>query len=381
LTEIHVNGKWLAQRLTGTQRYAQEIVRAIIATSAVDLVIHVPAGVSAPDWMHSPRVRLRHAPVKGVVFEQLYLPLATAGSPLLNFAGPAPLMKRRQLVTMHDATPFRYPQTFRKAFVGFYLVSYYLLGRFARRLVTVSQFSARELDAVLGIPVDRFVVAGCAADALVGVTPVRPDLSLSCPFYLVVGTLAQHKNLVEPVTAVAESGRTIVVVGASGDQQVFSDSSPLPQQAIIAGALSDAELAWLYRNASALIFPSKYEGFGMPPLEAQALGCPVVSSKAASLPEIAGDGALFFDPDQPSTLLAELDRLESDTDLVADLRTRGSANAQRYSWSESAHKIVDSLYLKGLADDPLALPRIPIGSGLSFARVRLLVSGALRWRH
>jgi glycosyltransferase involved in cell wall biosynthesis len=270
----------LAQRRTGTQRYAHEIVRAIIATKAVDLVIHVPAGVPAPDWMDSPRVRLRHARVKGVVFEQLYLPLASAGSTLLNFAGPAPLMKRRQLVTMHDATPFRYPQTFRKAFVGFYLVSYYLLGRFARVLATVSQFSARELDAVLGIPAERFVVAGCAADALEGVRPVRPDLPLRWPYYLVVGTLAQHKNLVEPVTAVAESGRTIVVVGASGDQQVFSDSSPLPQQAIIAGALSDAELAWLYRNASALIFPSKYEGFGLPPLEAQTLGCPVVSSRA-----------------------------------------------------------------------------------------------------
>jgi glycosyltransferase involved in cell wall biosynthesis len=340
---FHVNGKFFAQSITGTQRYATEIVRAILDADVAHLVLHVPAGVVVPDWVHDPRIELRRAPVRGVLFEQLYLPLATAGRLLLNFAGPAPLLKRRQLVTMHDATPFRYPQTFRTTFVWFYYVMYYLLGRTARRLVTVSHFSAGELADVLGIPAGRFVVAGCAADALTGVQPMRPDLQLDGPFYLVVGTLAQHKNLTEPVMAVAESGRTVVIVGASGNQQVFSRSSSLTGHAIAAGRLTDAELAWLYRNASALIVPSKYEGFGLPPLEAQTLECPVVTSSAASLPEIAGEGALYFDPDDPATLLAQLDRLESDPAISDDMRRRGRTNSQRYSWRESARAIVESL--------------------------------------
>lgn len=346
ITPVHVNGKWLAQRLTGTQRYATEIVRAILATDTVDVVIHVPAGVNVPAYLHHPRAEIRQARVKGQLFEQVYLPAVTAGKLLLNFAGPAPLLKRRQLVTMHDATPFRYPQTFTKSFVRSYLVVYYLLGRIAQQLVTVSHFSARELDDVLGIPADRFVVAGCAADALTGLEPVRPEIDgVEGPFYLVVGTLAVHKNLLAPVQAVVESGRKVIVVGASGNSQVFSAASDLTGGAEIAGHLSDAELAWLYRHANALIFPSRYEGFGLPPLEAQSLGCPVVSSRAASLPEIAGDAALFFDPDDTASLLAELNRLDSESGLADDLRHRGLVNAKRYRWDDSARTILAALQL------------------------------------
>lgn len=341
---MHVNAKWLAQGLTGTQRYATEIVRALLITGTVDLVVHVPAGAQVPGWMDHPRVKVRRAPIKGVAFEQLYLPVATAGKMLLNFAGPAPLLKRNQLVTMHDATPFRYPRMFRRAFVNFYLVLYFVLGRVARQLVTVSHFSAAELNDVLGIRTNRFVVAGCAADTLSEVRATRPAIEgIDRPFYLVVGTLAQHKNLAGAVTAIAHSGRNVVVVGASGNQRVFSAAATLTGKAVVAGRLSDAELAWLYRNARALVFPSKYEGFGIPALEAQALGCPVVSSNAASLPEVAGDGARYFDPDDPSTLLAELQRLEDDPELVDDLRRRGHENARRYSWTESARTILTSL--------------------------------------
>ncbi|MDR3659191.1 MAG: glycosyltransferase family 1 protein [Mycobacterium sp.] len=320
-------------------------MRAIIADGIIDLVVHVPADAEVPDWLHVPGVEVRQSRTTGVIFEQVYLPFATVGGPLLNFAGPAPLLKRNQIVTMHDATPFRFPQTFRRAFVLFYLVSYYLLGRWARRLVTVSRFSASELDDVLGIHTDKFVVAGCAANALTAVEPQQPELPLDETFYLTVGTLAVHKNLPVPVQAVAESGRTIVVVGASGNQQVFSQASTLSSKAIVAGRLSDAELAWLYRNARGLIFPSKYEGFGIPPLEAQSLGCPVVTSNAASLPEVAGDAALYFDPDDMPALLSQLDRLETEEGLADSLRQRGLANAQRYSWEISARRILNSIGL------------------------------------
>lgn len=343
---VHVNGKWLAQALTGTQRYANEIVRAIVSADCMDLIVHVPADAKPPDWLFRPRIKVRRAPVKGIVFEQIYLPLATAGKLLLNFAGPAPLLKRRQLVTMHDATPFRFPRTFQPAFVAFYLVMYALLSRTAAQLVTVSLFSADELADVLRIPATRFIVVGCAADSLLDVQPSRPDLDLCGDQYLVVGTRAQHKNLTAPVIAVAGSGRTVVVVGVSGDPQVYSATSALDHRAISAGRLTDAELAWLYRNTRALIFPSRYEGFGLPPLEAQALGCPVVCSEAASLPEVCGDGALYFDPDDPATLLAQLDRLESDSAVADELRRRGFANAQRFAWQVSAQKVIEWIRLR-----------------------------------
>ena len=141
-----------------------------------------------------------------MLFEQIYLPAATLGEILLNFAGPAPLLKRRQLVTMHDATPFRYPRTFRHSFVAFYYVMYFLLARTARQLVTVSSFSAGELADVLRVPVDRFIIAGCAADALTRTEPVKPDMATHPGAYIVVGTLAKHKNLSRAVAAMYRIG-------------------------------------------------------------------------------------------------------------------------------------------------------------------------------
>jgi glycosyltransferase involved in cell wall biosynthesis len=338
---VYVNGKWLAQKLTGTQRYAGEMVQAIVAADCFDLVIHVPADAEIPLWANDPRVTIRRSRFSGVVFEQLYLPFATAGKLLLNFAGPAPMLKRRQLVTMHDATPFRYPRTYRRAFVAFYFAMYGLLGRTAQMLSTVSHFSAGELSQTLRINVDRFIVAGCAADSLRSLAPSRPDLSLNGDEYLVVGTQAHHKNLAAPLAAIAASGRKVVVVGVAGSQQVFSAMPVLEHNAVICGRLTDAELAWLYRNCRALVFPSKYEGFGLPPLEAQTLGCPVVCSDAASLPEVCGDGALYFDPDDTESLVSQLDRLESQEGIADELRSRGSANSQRYSWSSSAQKVIE----------------------------------------
>lgn len=339
--EVHVNGKWLAQNITGTQRYAGEMVRALAEGGRVRLVVHVPAGASVPGWMRSAAVDVRDAPLRGQLFEQVYLPFATRGKLLLNFAGPAPLIKRRQLVTMHDANTFRFRRSYRRAFVAFYAVMYWTLARTARQLVTVSEFSAAELADVLGVSAQRFLVAPCAADSLSTVEPVRPDLAAGCEHYLVVGTLAVHKNLVAPVEALAESGRRTVVVGAAGDDQVFSRAQSMDGRAVVAGRLTDAELAWLYRNSLALVFPSKYEGFGLPPLEAQVMGCPVVCSNAASLPEVCGDGALYFDPDDMNTLIAQLDRLENDSGLVADLRHRGTLNARRFSWAKSADAVAD----------------------------------------
>ena len=196
--EVHVNGKWLAQRLTGTQRYANEIVRSIVSTCCMNLVIHVPSDAEVPEWAIQPHVEIRRAPFNGVVFEQLYLPFASAGKLLLNFAGPAPLMKRRQLVTMHDATPFRFPRTYRRTFVAFYFAMYFLVSRTALQLVTVSRFSAEDLGKVLRVPASRFIVAGCAADSLVDVESAEPALDVTGDHYLVVGTLAQHKNLLDP---------------------------------------------------------------------------------------------------------------------------------------------------------------------------------------
>lgn len=347
MTEIHVNGKWLAQSMTGTQRYADEMVRALMELSSDHrFVIHVPADAQIPQWLNESGAQIRHARWTGLAFEQFHLPAVTRGSLLLNFAGPAPLLKRRQLVTMHDATPFRFSSTFRRSFVSFYAVMYFLLSRTASHLVTVSHFSASELADFLRVPSERFVVAYCAADEFDAIEAITPELAekVDVPGSLVVvGTLAQHKNLPAPVNALVGEGFSVVVVGASGNPQVFSEASPLSPGAVVAGRLSDGELAWLYRHCRALVFPSRYEGFGLPVLEAQVSGCPVICSDAASLPEVAGDAALFFAPDDTQAMLDAVHSVSDDDSVRTELIHLGKRNRERFSWRLSAQRVLDAI--------------------------------------
>ncbi|MEN4478588.1 glycosyltransferase family 1 protein [Mycolicibacterium cosmeticum] len=336
---LHVNGNWLAHSGSETSRYAAEMVRAIADAGRFDLIVHVPANAEEVNGLPTgnPRVTVRQARFSGLAFEQVYLPAVTMGRQLLNFEGSAPLLKHRQLVTMHDAAPFRRPIGIGRAFVTRHYLTYWWLGRVAEGLATVSLYSAHELSDVLRIDVDRFIVAGGSADTLTGVRPERPEWAPSGDYYMVVDTAAQHDIVCATVHAMSRSGREVVVVGMRG-----APRAPVPpRQAVFAGHLSDAELVWLYRHSRGLVLPSTYEGFGMSALEAQALGCPVVSSDAAALPEICHDGALYFDPDEPDTLLAQLDRLETEIGLADDLRQRGLVNARRFSWSDAAQRILD----------------------------------------
>ncbi|SIR63171.1 glycosyltransferase family 4 protein [Williamsia sterculiae] len=342
---VHINGKWLRQPFTGVQRYSDEIAKNLTNAQGFRFVLHVPKGASAPEWADKATMTTRVAPVSGLLFEQFYLPVVSRGGLLLTFGGTAPLIKRRQLVTFHDATPFRFPATYTKLFVAFYFVAYFILSRTALIVMTVSEFSRGELAEVLRTSPRRFMVVPCAANGLSEIEPNKPDLEWRTGSYLVVGTYALHKNLVGPVRALSDSGRTAVVVGAAADDRVYSSvSATFGPGVTIAKRLTDAELAWLYRNARALVFPSLYEGFGLPVLEAQTMRCPVVASTAASIPEVAGDGALYFEPEAPEDLLKQLDELESSDSVVDGLVDRALGNAARFSWETSAERIVEWLH-------------------------------------
>jgi glycosyltransferase involved in cell wall biosynthesis len=335
--EVHVNGNWLAHNRSSTSRYATEMVRALASTGRLRLILHVPgdAGEAASRWAGENNVQLCRSRSTGAVFEQIHLPSATAGRMLLNFEGTAPIFKRRQLVTMHDAAPFRRPSGFSRSYRLLHSLAYRWLARTADGLVTESVYSAHELADVLRIDVDRFIVAGGAADSLDGVQPIRPELPVWGDHYLVIGTAAPHENIVAAATAMARSGRRVMIVGLRR-----SDLTDDPS-VVCAEQVTDAELVWLYQNCPAFVLPATYAGFGLSAVEAQAMGCPVVCADSAALPEVCRDTALYFDADDPDMLTAQLDRLDSEVGLAEEMRCRGLLNAGRYSWIDSARKIID----------------------------------------
>ena len=350
---LAVNGRFLSQATTGTQRYAHELVSRLVARHPGRVVLHVPQGTEVPGSIGA-HVEVRESRARGQVFEQVALPWASRHDLLLSLGGPAPIAARRQVATIHDVSVFRHPQTYSRAFRTWYRAMYRVLARRAVRILTVSQFSADELGRVLRVAPPRVSVVPNGSDHVDRVLAAQPDLAAypgldsGEPWVLCVGTLARHKNLGPTLDALEAAGICSVVVGARGSAAVFAAADTGRwSRARFAGRLTDEELAWVYGQATALVFPSLYEGFGIPVVEAQRLGCPVVALDTGPMREVGGDAALLCDPAHPEQVVEAVGRLVDDRGLRAGVVEAGRRNADRFRWDLSTDRLEDALAQAG----------------------------------
>ena len=183
----------------------------------------------------------------------------------------------------------------------------------------------------------------------------RRKFDLKCPFVLSVGTLEPRKNHLGLIKAFyevqqsKENSALLAIAGGKGwlyeeTQRVVTELK-LEDKVRFLGRISDLELISLYSLADVFAFPSFFEGFGMPPLEAMACGAPVITSNTSSLPEVTGDAAILVDPHDTHALANAIARLLGDEQLQEDLRQKGYLQAQQYTWSNAAHKML-SVYQK-----------------------------------
>jgi glycosyltransferase involved in cell wall biosynthesis len=340
---VFVNGKWLAQSASGTQRYATEVMRVVSSTPAASqITLVLPEDAIEPPWASSfPIVRSRF---RGVFFEQVALPWLTRGRHLYSLSGPAPILKRDQTVVLHDASPFRFPSTFRLAFRIWHGLIYGVLSRTAKRALTVSSFSRAELAAVLGLPQARFELAPCAADHIEPqpLTIAAEPLPFERGSYaLIVGNLAPHKNVSAAVAALADAGVPVAVVGgAQHVQHVFRGVHLEARDNVrLLDRVEDRQLQQLYAGAAVLVAPSRYEGFCIPIIEAGKLGCPTVFATGSAMTEVAGDGGLSFDPNDMGQCVELVKRIISEPAMRENLSAKARANAQRFSWARTAQAI------------------------------------------
>lgn len=339
---LHINGRFFAQPATGVQRFAEQSLREL-ALLRPDLAVLVPRDTVVPDWLAEESV-IRVGHLHGHAWEQIELPLYLArhGSPLLlSLASTAPMLYRHQICTHHDITYVRYPTSFSSSFRLLYRVIVPRMLRSSRSILTVSEFSRREIASNYGIHADKISVVPNAAD-----DRFRPGPSADGrPYLLAVSSPNEHKNFQRLLSAYSsrqdalESDLLIIGKQTSSfvSQQYDVEAS---SRVRFTGRVSDDELVRLYQGARAFVFPSLYEGFGIPPLEAQQCGIPVASSNAASLPEVLGDSAMYFDPHDESRLGDVLVKLDSDSQLRDRLRDAGYVNATRFSWARSASQIL-----------------------------------------
>jgi glycosyltransferase involved in cell wall biosynthesis len=239
-----------------------------------------------------------------------------------TFRGP---FRARQplVVTVHDLAVLRHPEWFNRWTATYSRLAVPRVVRAARRVIAVSKFTKGELVSLLGTPPEKITVVPNAVEDVFVPEGARAEGD----YVLAVGTLEPRKNL--EVAIAATRGRELRIVGGRG----WGGVEARGEHVTWLGPLHDEQLARQYRGAAAVVYPSRFEGFGMPVVEAMACGTPVVASSHPSLDEASGDAALRADPDDPDAVAAVIDEAIARRD---ELVPRGVEHARRFTWEANA---------------------------------------------
>jgi glycosyltransferase involved in cell wall biosynthesis len=258
---------------------------------------------------------------------------------------------QRLVVTVHDLAFQRFPELFPSTWRWLYRAGLRAAVKRADAILVPSQSTADDLMASTSIGSSRVHVAPLAPS--LAASDQDPEttlerLGIARPYVLSVGTLEPRKNLVRLVRAyrqvAPDVAHTLVLAGASGWRAEELDtelSRPGPGTIVRTGHVSDEELDALYRGADVFAYPSLYEGFGLPVVEAMARGVPTLTSNTSSLPQVVGDAALLVDPTDVSEIAEGLARLLTDAPLADDLRHRGLQRAATFTWAATARATLD----------------------------------------
>ena len=355
----------------GIGRYARELIRALSRLDHANYyVLFVPRDAHADllrfDW--SPNFTIRRAPLSERHLAALWqrarvpLPIETFIGAVDAFYSPGfllpPTFARRKLVTVHDLSYVRVPECFPAPLLNY-------LNRAVPRSVARADLiladaasTQRDLADVYGVSLEKIRVLYSGVDprfrpdvAEDARTRVR-ELTHGRPYLLSVSTIQPRKNYARLIEAFARltsnfqfpiSNLQLVICGAKGwmFDEVYQtvERLDLRERVLFPEFIADDDLPALYAGATLFVYPSLYEGFGLPIAEAMACGVPVVCSNASSLPEVAGDAALYFDPRDVDAMTDAIRRALTNDALRADLRARGFVQAKKFSWEKAAHEL------------------------------------------
>lgn len=359
-----------AHLLSGTASYRSAGIHGYIYNTLAHLAQAAPQDwrftvmVGAGNEAAFPGVTMRpssldtSAPWRRILWEQLLQPAQLGDYDLyhaLAFAGP--LISPPMVVTVYDLSFVHYPQVLSAARRLYLRMFTRLSCQRARRVIAISESTARDVVDSLGIAADRVDVAapGYDPDFFKPLPPeqlaaFKSQQGLPERFWLFVGTLEPRKNLpmlLQAYAALPESERLPLLLGG-GKGWLYDDIFASIERYQLAdwvrwlGYLAAEELPLWYNSAEVFLFPSVYEGFGLPVLEAMACGTPVIVSNVSSLPEVVGNAGLSLSPDNIAAWTAALQRAYHDADWRANSRDQGFAEAQRYSWLMTAQHTLRS---------------------------------------
>lgn len=344
-----VNGRYLTQKATGVHRYAFEICNKL-HEMGVDFHVAIPKEIN-PDYKFTFKT-VKYGSLKTHLWEQISLPryLRKIGSPLLiSFTGCGPLNYNNQIMTIHDVSHERYPGWFSKNYYRYYHYMMPRVGKKAHAILTVSEFSKNEIVETLGI--DRGKIHVVHSNVPFHDKPTREEVlnfehdPSKEKYIIAVSSLDPRKNfgrLIEAFNNIDDKTVKLYIIGMSFKafntpdlQQLMSENVHLP------GYIPDEQLQGMYQNAYLSVYPSLYEGFGLPPLESMTFGCPAIVSDIPALCEVSEDAALYVDPYDVKDITSKINTLLTDIHLQQELRLKGLEQIKKYSWEESAKQVYD----------------------------------------
>jgi len=367
-----------ARQRAGIGRYTRELVTALLELESAHqyIIFAATGGLDTGSWkLETERLRASSTqyPVSGIQFRTLPLsddwlarlwhrlrlpiPVETITGPLNIFYSPdfvLPPTRRttRTLLTVHDLSFLRYPEAFVPSLRRY--LEHVVPRSIARAdlVLADSAHTRSDIVSLLGVSPDKVQVLYSGVHLHFQLQPepgeaerirARYDLGKR-PYILSVGTLQPRKNYVRLIRAYARltPDAQLVIAGGRGwlYQNILAEAERHGDRVRILGFVDDADLPALYRNAALFAFPSLYEGFGLPVLEALACGVPVVCSNGSSLPEIAGDAALLVDPFDTDGLAEAMAHMLEDADLRREMIARGLARAARFTWEQAACQLL-----------------------------------------
>ncbi|PUE35643.1 glycosyltransferase family 1 protein [Limnohabitans sp. Jir72] len=361
---IWINARFLTRAITGVERVAIEIISALVehhldpqgqwhgAGGRIQFQLIAPQTANALNnpW---PSLPMKQAGTgNGHFWEQTVLPLVTWHDGLINFCNTGPLFKRRQWMFLHDAQTFAIPENFTPALRFWYRALFRISGYFSAGVLTNSAFSAKELNRYAAITPERITVAHLGADHMDRrqvdfsdrLQTLLSDLKGKF-FVLAVSSASPNKNFAAVIAALSMLGQDAppcVIVGQRYDR-VFASSSLDMHRVHHLGYVTDGELVALYQRAGVLVYPSFYEGFGLPPLEAMWQGCPVIAANTSALPEVCADAAIYCDPHQAQSLSDAIARVMQSEPMRQNMRILGMQHARKFLWSHTVQQVLDSL--------------------------------------
>ena len=362
---IWVNGRFLNRKVSGVERVAIEMLNnlaenflspeGVYSTSAIEFQFK---WALEPGTTHSVPQATKGWETRtigkrqGHAWEQIDLAQFAPSDWLLNLCNTAPLFRKKQIVFFHDAQVYAIPQNFDWKFKWWYRALFNIAGRRSKVILTNSYFSRKELHHYTHIDLEKIKVIHLGSDHINRISAQLPDeIRLKThqqPFVLAVSSASPNKNFAAVLQALNHLGDKAPYCVIVGQQyaQVFKTSEHQQIQSdklIQVGYVSDEVLAGLYQNALCLIYPSFYEGFGLPPLEAMQLSCPVIASNTSSIPEVCGEAVVYCDPHNSKTIAKGIEKLMNQASFVSTLKKQSLEHAQQFNWSKSARRLLHIL--------------------------------------